>query len=322
MPLLLLHPAWGRLTAASKAVTESVALFGRDVSQGLWVVGHNALAMVGVATVVVLGLSLGNDEVRHDLEVSAYRWLQLRSETRALAGGDTLQGLAEPSAVERATAADINHLPSQQARLAQWISRRYRVAPEPVSALVREAWETGRRARLDPTLILAIMAIESRFNPFAQSQVGAQGLMQVMTRVHDDKYESFGGTFAAFDPVTNLRVGVQVLKESIARGGSVEEGLRHYVGAALLGDDGGYASKVISEQGHMRAVLEGRAVPLNASNPAIPALRTLPVATTPGGPEVTKPLIQPTDNPEAPKAGAEQLAMARPSPLTEHSATR
>ena len=106
----------------------------------------------------------------------------------------------------------------------------------------------GQQAGLDPTLILAIMAVESSFNPFAQSSVGAQGLMQVMTRIHDDKYEAFGGNHAAFDPVTNLRVGVQVLKECIARAGSLEAGLRFYVGAANLADDGGYAGKVLAEQ--------------------------------------------------------------------------
>ena len=86
---------------------------------------------------------------------------------------------------------------------------KYRVAPEPLSALVAEAYEIGQQAKLDPTLILAVMAIESGFNPFAQSPVGAQGLMQVMTGVHSDKYEIFGGKLAAFDPVTNLRVGRQ-----------------------------------------------------------------------------------------------------------------
>ena len=307
----LLHSFWERLTATARAAVDSMALFGRDVGQGLFVLGHNALAMVGVTTVVALVLSLGNEVVRHDLEVNAYRWLHLRSESRALASGDTLQGLAEPNAVDRATAVDIKDLPSQQARLAQWISRRYRVAPEPISALVQEAWETGRRARLDPTLILAIMAIESRFNPFAQSQVGAQGLMQVMTRVHDNKYESFGGTYAAFDPLTNLRVGVQVLKESIARGGSVEEGLRHYVGAALLDDDGGYVSKVVSEQGHMRAVLDGRAVPLNAGNPATPSVRAQPVATNPGAGENLTPLPRRTEGPAKPEEASEQLALMR-----------
>ena len=102
-----------------------------------------------------------------------------------------------------------------------------------MSRLVQEAWAVGRRVGLDPTLILAIMAVESSFNPFAQSPVGAQGLMQVMTHIHDDKYEAYGGIRAAFDPVSNLRVGVQVLKECIARAGSLEAGLSYYVGAAI-----------------------------------------------------------------------------------------
>jgi soluble lytic murein transglycosylase-like protein len=83
--------------------------------------------------------------------------------------------------------------------------------------LVQESWSIGKKANLDPMLILAIIAIESSFNPFAQSTVGAQGLMQVMTQVHDEKYAAFGGRPAAFDPVTNLRVGAQVLSECIAR---------------------------------------------------------------------------------------------------------
>jgi len=110
------------------------------------------------------------------------------------------------------------------------------------------------------------MAVESGFNPFAQSSVGAQGLMQVLTRVHDEKYDAFGGVHAAFDPVTNLRVGVQVLKECIQRAGSLEEGLRFYVGAANLPDDAGYASRVLSEQEQLKMVLAGRNVPANAPN--------------------------------------------------------
>ena len=117
--------------------------------------------------------------------------------------------------------------------------------------------------QLDPTLILAVMAVESSFNPFAQSPVGAQGLMQVMTKVHDDKYEAFGGSHAAFDPVTNLRVGVQVLKECIARAGSLEAGLRFYVGAANS-DDGGYATKVLVEQNILRQLAGLKPLPLPA----------------------------------------------------------
>jgi hypothetical protein len=211
--------------------------------------------------------------MRHAAEQHALDWLLARHEAREPQADDAPE--PEPGAVARATAADIKDLPRQQAAVAQWLSRRYKVATEPVSRLVQEAWVVGRRVGLDPTLILAIMAVESSFNPFAQSPVGAQGLMQVMTRVHDDKYEAFGGVRAAFDPVTNLRVGVQVLKECIARAGGLEAGLRHYVGAASTADDGGYVGKVLSEQGHLQRVAEGRAVAVNAPNaspaPALPA---------------------------------------------------
>lgn len=138
-----------------------------------------------------------------------------------------------------------------------YLARRYAVAPEPISRLVQEAWRVGAAVKLDPTLILSVMAVESSFNPFAQSPVGAQGLMQVMTKIHNDKYVAFGGRHAAFDPVSNLRVGVQVLKECIARAGSVEEGLRHYVGAALSGEDGGYAVKVLAEQTTLQLIAGG-----------------------------------------------------------------
>jgi len=79
--------------------------------------------------------------------------------------------------------------------------------------------------------------------------------MQVMTKVHHDKYDNFGGKLAAFDPVTNLRVGVKVLQECIARAGSIEGGLKYYVGAANMEDDGGYAGKVMGEHARLLAVV-------------------------------------------------------------------
>jgi hypothetical protein len=85
-----------------------------------------------------------------------------------------------------------------------------------------------------------------------------------MTGIHTDKYEAFGGKLTAFDPVTNLRVGVQVLKECIARAGGLEAGLRFYVGAANLDDDGGYAAKVLSEQRHLLNVAGGQQVSVTA----------------------------------------------------------
>ena len=270
-----INQSLGRVLAA---LGRPVAVFLKDAGHGLLEISHNSLALVGLAVVAVSLFFAGRQDLRHALEERAFDWLQSRQEARVEidpAPVSLLVALAERDAVGRATAADPSGLDRQQAAIASWISRRYHVAPEPVSRLVQEAWSVGQRAKLDPTLILAIMAIESSFNPFAQSSVGAQGLMQVMTRLHDDKYEVFGGNHAAFDPVTNLRVGVQVLKECIARAGSLEGGLRYYVGAANLPDDGGYAGKVLAEQAHLRSVAAGRAIPVTA--PLIVAPASVPV---------------------------------------------
>ncbi len=261
------------LRNAQHATATSLSVFVRDVGRGLLEVGHNSLALVGLASIAVMVFALGRADIRGQLEVVALEWLQTRQEARDATPDDLITAVAEPTAVSRATATDLKQLTRQQATLASWIARRYKVAPEPIAALVQEAWSMGARAGLDPTLILAIMAVESSFNPFAQSAVGAQGLMQVLTRVHDEKYQAFGGHRAAFDPISNLRVGVQVLKECITRAGNLQDGLKYYVGAALIEGDGGYVGRVISEQTHMRSVTDGKPVPPNASN-------TVPLAST------------------------------------------
>jgi hypothetical protein len=278
----------GSLRSAQAGIARSAAVFLRDVGHGMLEVSHNTLALVGLLLVGVAFFSAGRPDLRHEAESWTLGWLQARQEAREPLLPTLAAELSEPDAVARATASDPKELSRQQAAVAQWLARRYRVAPEPVSRLVQEAWSVGQKAGLDPTLILAIMAVESSFNPFAQSAVGAQGLMQVMTKVHNDKYEAFGGNHAAFDPVTNLRVGVQVLKECISRAGGLEAGLRFYVGAGNLAEDGGYAGKVLSEQSALRLVANGKFVPprpaLTIAAPAAKPAIVVPDAATPETP--------------------------------------
>jgi hypothetical protein len=239
------------LRAIQKSVSDSLSNVVNDIAQGFFEITHNSFALVGLAVVFAVITLTARPDLRQAGESRLMGWLLERQEAAI--------GFTEPGAIDRATAANPKDLPKQQAAVAYWLSRKYSVAPEPLSVLVAEAFEIGQKAKLDPTLILAIMAIESGFNPFAQSPVGAQGLMQVMTKVHHDKYENFGGKLAAFDPVTNLRVGVRVLQECIARAGSLEAGLKYYVGAANLASDGGYAAKVLAEHARLQAVANGGA---------------------------------------------------------------
>ncbi|AJW44695.1 MULTISPECIES: lytic transglycosylase domain-containing protein [Ralstonia] len=151
--------------------------------------------------------------------------------------------------------------PREQAAVAEYIARKYRVAATATGQLVKAAYQTGKEVGLDPLLILGVMAIESSFNPFAESGMGAQGLMQVMTKVHQDKYEVMGGVGAALNPYANIKVGALVLKDCIARAGSIEGGLKLYVGAVTQGD-GGYGGKVLAERSRLRMVATGRRSPV------------------------------------------------------------
>jgi hypothetical protein len=229
--------------------------FAADVAQGFFAISHNGLAVVGLSIFFFVVALTVRPDLRVVTEAKVISWLQERQY-------DELGIATDADAVDRATATDPRDLPKQQANLAYWLSKKYRVAPEPLSALVSEAYDVGPANQIEPTLILAVMAVESGFNPFAQSNVGAQGLMQVMTKVHEQKYQGFGGALAAFDPVANVRVGVNVLKECITRAGSLEGGLKLYVGAGNMKDDQGYASKVMAENARLQQVAKGLKVPI------------------------------------------------------------
>ena len=148
--------------------------------------------------------------------------------------------------------------------LARYIARSYRIAQDSVERFVHHAYRAAKEFSLDPHLVLAVMAVESSFDPFAESAAGAQGLMQVLTRVHTNKFEPYGGVDAAWDPVANIKVGARILSEYVNRHGDVAAGLKAYVGAALLPSDGGYGSKVLKRQAEFDAVLRPPTAPVTA----------------------------------------------------------
>ncbi|MBL8448693.1 MAG: transglycosylase SLT domain-containing protein [Dechloromonas sp.] len=128
-----------------------------------------------------------------------------------------------------------------------YVSRRYRVSTEALEPIFVTAQATGRDLRLDPLLIIAVIGVESGFNPLSQSTAGAQGLMQVMPRYHKDKLPEDAGNLPFLDPLTNVQVGARVLKDSIQRYGGVTEGLQQF-GGALSDPDRRYSGKVLAEK--------------------------------------------------------------------------
>jgi hypothetical protein len=247
----------GSVLSTLQKINLSLKAIAQDVAEGFFFITHSSLAFLGLSVFFLTMVLSLRPELRQSGEIMLINWLQ---ERRA----DETGLMVDVDAVDRATATNPYQLPKQQANIAFWLSKKYHVAPEPLSALVEEAYDLGAKNQIEPTLILAVMAIESGFNPFAQSGVGAQGLMQVMTRMHSEKYEGFGGDLAAFDPLTNLRVGVKILKDFILKSGTIEGGLKLYVGDTSSSDDKNYSSKVLAEQAKLNQVAQGVKIPTSA----------------------------------------------------------
>jgi len=216
--------------------------FGGDIGRGFVNISHHSFAMLGLLALILSMLALARPEVRTLTVQSVQGWLFTRlqiSEAEDEQQQVLLRSLAAP-------ATDLTPL---QLTLVQAVRSKYKIAPEPLNALILEVFDLADRSALDATLILAVIGVESNYNPFANSPTGAKGLMQVIPEVHSEKFTPYGGAMAIFDPKTNLRIGVKILKECINLTGSLEEGLRLYkAGEESISQETEYISRVIGEQ--------------------------------------------------------------------------
>lgn len=145
-----------------------------------------------------------------------------------------------------------------QRAIADFYEKKYSLDRAKIEEYVSNTVLIAKEVNIDPVLLLAVISIESNFNPNTKSHAGAEGLMQVMTSIHRDKYAIFGGTSDAVKPEVNIRVGAYILKYLIATAGSLRNGLKFYVGAANAEDDGGYADKVMAERNRLIGICQDR----------------------------------------------------------------
>ncbi len=203
---------------------------------------HNGLAAVGLATLLFFafdGASL----------------LQAAAQSTS----DAIHDVGRRELVLQPTVA--GPVPDPRHRiLATNLSRKYRVALDATEELVNEAFVAGQEVGVDPLLILAVISVESRFNPIAESDFGAKGLMQVVPRFHLDKLAHHGGQDAVLEPGTNIRVGARILKEYMQRTGSWEGALQMYAGA-LDDATNAYAQRVMSEKSWLQRLLPNQGKP-------------------------------------------------------------
>lgn len=267
------------------------AVFARDTVSGFITTAHHTLMALGIVAIAALGIMFVKPEIADQLK--ALSPFALTEDTaRPVATLDT-EASSGASATPAKTAAHAPVQPpgntevnansntantKQQQWVTTWLSKRYRVAGDATNMLVSAAYATAKEIKLDPLLILSVMAIESGFNPFAESPVGAQGLMQVMSKVHHDKFAELGGVKAALNPVTNIRVGSLILKDYVQRGGSVEAGLKMYVGAGAFDSDSGYGAKVLAEYRRLKEVATGKQVPVYTTSASVTSVKPKPAA--------------------------------------------
>jgi hypothetical protein len=274
----------------------------RDIRDGALAAARLVVTFSGCSALLLAAVLLLNEGARSTV-VSAFRVPSILASAPAV----------EPVEEAAASVATVTETPAaavdpRQKHVVQYLSRRYRVAEEATRMLVSAAFQIGKESKLDPLLILSVVAIESSLNPFAESAMGAQGLMQVMTRVHAERFEPHGGHLAALDPIANMKVGSAILNDLITRGGSVERGLQLYVGAGNLPDDGGYGARVLGERARLALAATGKV------DAAIAAGRTVTAASEPkpaSAAESNAPAIQPVSSPPAGTLQSEETVRER-----------
>jgi soluble lytic murein transglycosylase-like protein len=221
-----------------------------DVREGFVEITRHSLAMFGLG-LVCLALTF---TTRPDLEQRATESL---SEWVTIPGLNAALEAFRLDAAERSTALYLRDLPPEQQALAYSLRNRYRVAAEPLGAIIQQAW-TLQNEQLPATLLLAVAAVESGFNPFMLGPQGTLGMMQIDPQAEAPQLQGFGGRLAAFDALTNLKIGARVLQREIAVGGSLEEGVQRY--GALSGHtaESLYAQRVLAEHQRLQRLVEAQ----------------------------------------------------------------
>ncbi|HEX7031162.1 MAG TPA: lytic transglycosylase domain-containing protein [Gammaproteobacteria bacterium] len=95
--------------------------------------------------------------------------------------------------------------------------------------LLRLVHREATRAEIPPELVLAVIEVESSFNRFAVSRVGAQGLMQIMPFWLEEIGHAEDNLFHM---ETNLRMGCTILKYYLdIEDGNLRDALARYNGS-------------------------------------------------------------------------------------------
>jgi len=209
----------------------------------IWSAARALLALLGLAVVLAAALPVPRESLLRQLSAWTEAWEERHGNaTVAVTAGTIQPGAAAPALLE-------------QRAVTEFIAKRYRVAQDAAAGFVATAYRAGGESKVDPLLILAVMAVESRYNPVAESNMGAKGLMQVIPKFHPEKLVEHGGESALLDPDVNIQVGAQILREYLRRFGETETALQMYAGA-FDEPNSSYAFKVLAERSRLEQMLK------------------------------------------------------------------
>jgi soluble lytic murein transglycosylase-like protein len=207
----------------------------------LWSAARALLALFGLAVLLAAVLPASREALLRQFAAWGEAWEDPSGNSLMTAG--TIQvGAATPDQRD-------------QRAVTEFIAKRYRVAQDAAASFVAAAYRAGGEWKVDPLLILAVVAVESRYNPVAESNLGAKGLMQVIPKFHADKLVEHGGESALLDPHVNIQVGAQILREYLRRFGETETALQMYAGA-FDEPSSQYAFKVLAERARLEQLLK------------------------------------------------------------------
>jgi soluble lytic murein transglycosylase-like protein len=139
--------------------------------------------------------------------------------------------------------------------LSRDIARRFHLAEGAAVSITRAAFTAAQARGIDPTLVLAIAAVESKFKPGAVNPTtGTKGLMQIMPRWHHDKILGVGGESSLMLIAPNITVGAAIMAEYLdAEDGDIQDALGHYLGTTGAER---YVRRVNAEMAHLTRVMK------------------------------------------------------------------
>jgi len=205
----------------------------------LWYAARTLLALFGFAALLTAVLPPAREALLRQLAPWGESWEDDQ-------GANVTEGTIQAGAASRDQ--------RDQRAVTEFIAKRYRVAHAAAASFVAAAYRAGVEWKVDPLLILAVAAVESRYNPVAESNLGARGLMQVIPKFHADKLAEHGGESALLDPRVNIQIGAQILREYLRRFGETETALQMYAGA-FDEPNSQYAFKVLAERARLEQML-------------------------------------------------------------------